>query len=238
MSDSATLPTGGVPPRPPGRAGAEHAAAYAAARRHSARVRFLKRAIPIGAVVAIVAVLVVGLFDPFGRLQGVTLGPVSLSGTKVTMEQPRLSGFRKDAQPYEVTAVSASQDVRKPTIVELKELKARVALDQKGFAHLQAATGVYDTQKEQLELQRNVLVRTDSGYDARLQSASVDFKAGTVVSNEPVRVEIKGGTIEAESLQVSDNGKRIAFIGRVRTVFDRGQFGAGPAVAQPATTTP
>lgn len=215
------------------------AAAYAAARRHSSRVRLLKWVIPVGAAVAVVGVLIIGIFDPFGRLRGLTLGPVSLSGTKVTMEQPKLTGFRKDAQPYEVTAVSAAQDVRKPTIIELKELRAKINLDKNGIARLEAANGFYDTQKEQLELQRDVRVRTDNGYDARLKSAFVDFKAGTVVSREPVQVDVNSGTVEADAMEVGDNGKHITFIGNVRTVFDSTQFGArGAAASKPKPAAP
>src|SRR6266487_2769954 len=80
---------------------------YAAAVRHSRWVRFLKLAIPLGATLAIGSIVFIGLFDPFRRLEGLTLGPISLSGTKITMEAPKVTGFRKDARPYEVNATAA-----------------------------------------------------------------------------------------------------------------------------------
>jgi lipopolysaccharide export system protein LptC len=204
------------------------ARAYAQARRHSARVRFYKRAIPICTAVAVTIVLVFAIADPFGRLTGLTLGPISLSGTKLTMESPRMTGFRKDTRPYEVTATSASQDVRNPNVIELTEMKARLAMDDNGgAARLEAATGVFDTQRERLELHKDVRVTTDSGQEARLKSASIDFKAGTVLSREAVTVNLANGVIEAEGLEISEGGKAIVFKGRVRTVFD------GPADMQP-----
>lgn len=201
---------------------------YAAAVRHSARVRFLKKAIPFGSALAIALVLAVGIFDPFHRLQGLTLGPVNLSGTRITMELPKLSGFRKDARPYEVTAASASQDVKHPTIVELNDIKARVALEGTNAARLEAASGVYDTQNEKLVLKTNVRVRTDAGYDAALESAEIDFKAGTVVSREPVRVTLSEGTIVADTLDLSDNGRHVVLRGRVRTLINGTAQGAPP----------
>lgn len=202
-------------------AGVGRRADYAAARRHSARVRFLKRLIPFGSGLAILAVFIVGIFDPFRSIGAVSIGPINLSGTRITMEAPRLTGFRaKDAAPYEVTAVSATQDIRKPTIVEMSGLKARITLENNGFANLAADTGVYDTQKEQMDLRSNVRLVTDSGYDARLSSAFVDFKGGTVKSEEPVQVLFKGGSIESQRLDVTDNGKRMAFEGRVRAVIE------------------
>jgi lipopolysaccharide export system protein LptC len=214
------------------------ARAYAAALRHSARVRFLKRAIPFGSAIAIGLIVVIGLFDPFGRLGGLTLGPVSLNGTKITMEQPRLSGFRKDSRPYEVTAVSASQDVKKPNIVEMKEIKARVTLEGTNAARLEAASGIYDTQNEQLQLVDDVRVKSDSGYDARLKSAHVDFKAGTVVSHEPVHVTLSGGTVDADTLDIRDNGKVIVFEGRVHAVLDADRSPLAPRAAAPAAASP
>ncbi len=206
--------------RPPaeGRAGSR---AYAKARRHSGRVRFLRRLIPVGAAIAIGFVAVIALFDPFERIGGLSLGPISLSGTKIKMENPRLSGYRSDTRPYEVTATAAMQDVRKPTLVELVEMRGKLTLDDAGnTARIEAETGVFDTQKEQLEVRRNVRMRTDNGQEADLLSAVIDFKAGSVVSNEPVKVKLPDATIEADGLTVQDNGKTITFTGNVRSMFD------------------
>lgn len=207
---------------------ARRAKAYAAALRHSARVRFLRRAIPIGTGLSILAVMIVGIFDPFRSIGAVSVGPISLSGSKITMENPRLTGFRaKDAQPYEVTADAASQDIRKPNQVELHGLRARINMENNGFVRLEATSGLYDTQKEQMELRQSVRILTDSGHDARLSSAFVDFKGGTVTSREPVTVTFKGGSIESQRLDVTDNGKKLTFEGRVRAIFETDQ------VAQP-----
>lgn len=195
-------------------------AAYRAAMRHSARVRALKRLIPLAALVAVVVVAGIAFLKPLSSIGGLSLGPVSLSGSKITMDAPRLTGFRDGTQPYEVTAASASQDVRNPSIVELNDISGHVQLDGGGKANINAATGLYDSQSEHLKLTGDVRVRTDNGYDAKLSSASVDFKGGRVVSEEPVVVTISQGTISADRLDISDNGKHIVFEGRVRTVLD------------------
>jgi lipopolysaccharide export system protein LptC len=220
------------------------ARAYAKARRHSRWVRFFRAAIPVGATLAIGTVMAIAIFDPFGRMGSLTLGPVSLSGTKITMEQPRLTGYRKDARGYEVTAVAALQDVRKPTVIELKDMKARMTMDAEGTqAYLTAATGVFDTQKEQLELQSDIYVRTDKDQEAWLKSAHADFKAGTVTSKEPVRVKLTNATIEADALDITDNGKVITFIGSVKTVIEGASAaptvaGKPPEAAPAASSTP
>lgn len=195
--------------------------AFARAQRHSRWVRFCKVAIPLGALVGIGGVGFVALFDPFRSVEGLTLGPVSVSGTQVTMEAPKLTGYRDDLRPYEVTASEAVQDVRKPNLVELKNMKARIVTDdQGGAAHLEATSGTLDTRTEKMELRENVRVRTDSGQEALLRSASINFKAGTVVSKEPVTVSLGNGVIKANGLTVTDHGKVMHFQGRVQTVFE------------------
>ena len=215
-------------------AGSARSRAYEQARRHTRRVRLFKVAIPIGAAIGIGLVLAVTFLDPFGRMGGVSLGPISLSGTKITMESPRLTGHRKDSRPYEVTATVAIQDVRKPNVLELKDMRARFAADDSGrTTRLVADTGIFDTVKEQLELRQNVRVTTDDGQEARLLSASIDFKAGTVVSRERVTVKLPNGLVEGDALDVIDSGKVISFIGRVSAVFESPEKPASAPAASP-----
>jgi len=131
--------------------------------------------------------------------------------------------------------------VRRPNLVELKDLKARLAMDDKGgVGRLEAVSGLFDTQKEHLDLRDDVRVRTETGQDVRLKSAAIDFKAGTVVSREPVTVSLANGLIEAEGIEVSDSGKVMVFTGRVRTTFEHPgpQAAAAPDTTGSASQTP
>ncbi|QFU14867.1 LPS export ABC transporter periplasmic protein LptC [Microvirga thermotolerans] len=208
---------------------------FSQARRHSRRVRFAKIAIPVGSLIALAVVVLFAYFNPFRNIRGLSVESVGVNGTQVTMESPRLTGFRNDNRPYEVTASQATQDVRKPNFVELKDLRARVVTDDKGSAaRLQAAFGVLDTQKEQMNLRQEVRVHTDAGQQVDLRSAFVDFKAGRVLSEEPVTVTLSNGRIEAEGLEVTENGKVMHFKGRVRTTFANGPSGSStPSAAGP-----
>jgi lipopolysaccharide export system protein LptC len=193
---------------------------YREAARHTRWVRFLRRAIPVGAAATVAGILFVGIVQPFRTLpEGVSISNISLNGTKITMELPRLTGFKKDNRPYEVTAQWAAQDVKTPSIIELKELRARIAMQDRTMANVTAVEGVYDSSIEKLDLKTDVRVRTDSGYDVRMNSARIDFKGGNVSSQEPVNVRFSGGTIDSGSLDMTDNGQRIIFRGRVRTVL-------------------
>ena len=209
---------------PATRADAQRTRAHARARNHSSRVRTLRIVIPGAAALSLVAVAAAVFLNPLGSLPpGVTVGPVSLSGTKVKMENPKLSGFRKGDRGYEVTANAALQDVRKPTLVELQAMKGRIDTDDKGgVAHLEAASGLFDTAKESLILDQDIRLWTDKGEEVRLKSAAVDFKTGGITSRETVVVTVPSGSVTADSLEVVDNGRVISFIGNVQTEFHAG----------------
>lgn len=192
---------------------------YTRALKHSGRVRFFKLAIPVGAFLAVALVIAITFFNPFASYGGLTLGPVSVSGSRIVMDNPRLTGFQSESRPYVVTAREASQDVREPHLIDLVDLRANLTIDAAGaVARVEAATGRFDTQTELLELTKDVRV-VSTGYKVDLHSARVDFQTGSVVSPEPVRVEFESGTIEADGMNIVDNGKVITFEGNVRSVL-------------------
>lgn len=202
-------------------ADARRTRAHARARSHSSRVRTLRRVIPLAAGSAVLALLAVTLFNPFGAsLPDVSVGQVSLSGSKVKMESPRLSGFRKGDRGYEVTANAAFQDVRKPSVIELQAMRGHLNTDDKGgLLHLEAASGVFDSTRESLTLERDIRLWTDKNEEVRLSTAAVDFKAGSVRSNEAVTVTVPSGTVVADTLEVLESGRVISFVGNVHTVL-------------------
>lgn len=211
-----------APDIPTGFADMRRARSFAVARTHSRVVRLLKFAIPAVSLVAAAAVVGWSLYNPFSRIPGLTMGPITVQGSKIAMESPRLTGFRKDNRAYEVTATAAYQDIRKPNVIELKDMKARLATDDVGtMANLVSNTGIFDTGKEHLDLKDDIRVWTDKGEQVLLKSASVDFKTSTGFSREPVKITTPTLTLDAEGMEMADNGQRITFTGRVRTVLTR-----------------
>jgi lipopolysaccharide export system protein LptC len=218
MTAAATLSDIDTQPRRE-RGGRRSADGYAQALRHSRRVRMLRVLIPVGAVLSFGVFIVFPFINPF-RAGGVSVGAIKMDGTRVTMENPRLAGHRKDNKPYEVTATSAVQDIRKPNVVELFAMTARLVNSDDAVINLTARSAIFDSQKEQMTLRDDVRVRTQSGQEVLLKSADVDFKAGTVRSAEPVIVRFPDMGVTADSLDVSDSGARIAFVGRVSATID------------------
>lgn len=204
----------------PGLLEGERLLAYRSALRHSRLVRALRLIIPVAAVTAVIGLFASSILMTGPNIAGLEMGPVALTGTKVTMEKPRLSGFRKDGKPYEVTSMAASQDVRKPGVVELEQIRARLGAVGDNATHMTSAHGIYDMKTEQLQLSGGVKMNTDNGETAVLKSASINLKGGELETGDPVTITTaNGGSINANSMRVRDNGKVIAFEGRVHTVL-------------------
>ncbi len=97
-------------------------------------VRFLRIAIPATVAVAVLAgVVATSWLQPLRALAKVPieLGSLVVSGTKITMQQPRLAGFTADNRQYELTAQAAAQDLTKPGMVELQGLRAIMEMQDK-----------------------------------------------------------------------------------------------------------
>ncbi|MGA8960167.1 MAG: LPS export ABC transporter periplasmic protein LptC [Pseudolabrys sp.] len=191
--------------------------AFHAARRHSRAVRILRIAVPAGVAVGIIIITLITYLNPLRMLAKlpINLDNLVVSGTKVTMEGPRLTGFTHDARAYELTADTAAQDMTKPDIVELRNIRAKVEMQDKSSINLSAVSGIYDSKGETLRLEQNILLNSSTGYQGRLSEAMIDIRKGNVVSEHPVEVKLLQGTLNANRLDIVDSGDLVRFHGGV-----------------------
>ena len=213
---------------PPVRTGA-----FGASARHTARVRFLKRAIVLGALLAVVSITIVVVFNPFRHLAGsVSLASVGVSGTRITMDLPKISGVQEGGGAYEVKAKSGIQDITTPSVMELLGVDARVGMADATTTRITSRHGVYNSRADTMDLDGDVEIANTSGYTLHLRSAVADFKAGRLTSHERLTVDIKGGPVSADDMAIANNGPVISFPGKVSSIFASGE---ADAPAQAAT---
>lgn len=194
--------------------------AFAAARRHSRTVRLLRAALLLSALAAVAVLTAMGLYRTFGSpLSRLSVGGVSIGGSKIVMDRPRLTGARQDGRSYVITAARAIQDVKHPTLVELVTIDGDIDTANHDPLHLTAAAGHYDTEQEALDLSEPVHIHNKQ-YTIDLQSVHIDFKSGAYKTLEPLTVVTNSGSsIVADSAIVTDNGKEIAFEGHVKSII-------------------
>ena len=219
---------------------------FSSARRHSKRVRWIKRLLPLSIVVAVV---VIGAVSIASRLKlsidlPFEIGHLTLSGSRLTMELPKLSGFTDDNRGYRVTARTATQDLTHPDLIDLTDIEARLELTDKGWAKVTAKVGSFDTKKQFITLGEGVDLAMNGGYGGRLHDAEVDVKAGTIATENPVVFTYLDGKLVADRLHVGERGTRALFEGNVQLDFRMSNLpgqksgeanpSAGPSVGVPA----
>jgi len=214
-------PAGGAG-RPRGRRRAV-SAAWRAARWHSRLVIALRVVLPVLAVMVIASMFVSVRAVPTS-IGDIDLGEVGMDGTTLTMQNPSLSGFNENRSSYEVTADRALQDITNPRVVTLEGIDGRLRETDGSTVRITARDGVFDADKQLLDLSGRIVVKTSKGETAHLKSAHVDIEAQTIRTDDPIRAATKAGQIRADSMEITDSGAHMLFKGRVAVVlrFDGG----------------
>lgn len=193
-------------------------ARFAAAARHSRLVRLLRIAVPAVVAMAVAVIVGISIFNPFRALMKqlpLDVDNLVVSGTRITMESPHMSGFSPDQRPYEVWAKSATQDLLAPDRVELNTIRAKVMLEDRSNVTMDAREGLFDTKSQVLDLRKDIFLQSSTGYEARLTRALVDIAKSAVSSDEPVDVKLLNGTLNANRLRIVDKGDVVRFEGGV-----------------------
>ncbi|MEO5326142.1 LPS export ABC transporter periplasmic protein LptC [Mesorhizobium sp. CC13] len=193
--------------------------AFDRAARHSRRVRFLKRALPLAGL------LLAAAFGGYAYLMAPPLLQVKAEGAafsegKLVMAKPQLSGFTKANLPYSMTADRAVQDPANQNVVELLGIDASLPITADNIAKVDAGRGIYDRDGNTLNLSEKVTVATSDGMVARLKSAYLDMGSGQMRTTEPVEISLDGSRITSDSMSMLDNGKVVVFEKRVRVDID------------------
>ncbi len=196
---------------------------FARAQRHTGKVRFLKIALPVVAVLVILgiigALVVQSLFNPT-----IELGQISMKDGKLVMEKPELKGFDGKNRPYNLSADNASQSVENPARVSLEAILAELPVQDDISARITAGEGVYDADAKTLVLRNKVQLTTSDGMQLELEDANVDIDKGILKTANPVSAKSPEAEISAGGLLVENSGKRIVFENNVKMTINPDQF--------------
>jgi lipopolysaccharide export system protein LptC len=210
-------------------------ARFRVAARHSRLVRALRIAVPLAVLLAMTVIVAISVFNPFrflGKLP-LDMGNLVVSGTKVTMEAPHLSGFTPDQRPYELWAKTATQDLTDPDHLELNTVHARMLMEDQSTVTVDARSGLFSTKAQQLDLKQDIYLQTSTGTQAWMTQAAVDMAAGNVASDEPVDVKmVDGSTVRGQRMRITEHGGLIRFEGGV--VVNMSSEKPEPVAAEPS----
>ncbi|HYD15451.1 MAG TPA: LPS export ABC transporter periplasmic protein LptC [Hyphomicrobium sp.] len=183
------------------------------AARRTKLVRTLRIACPVSAV------LLLGIY---GLTIAQTAGVVSqeavagLTMRKIlpedlAMKNPRYEGYGKDGGSYVFTAKTAQQDLTLPNVVNLNGIVGEVYQADKTRTDITAVRGVFNNEKNILDLYEQINVDSQSGLKARLTQATLLTKEDLLTSNEPVLVEFPNGSVRSKRMTLRQKAREATF---------------------------
>ncbi|AOF89827.1 LPS export ABC transporter periplasmic protein LptC [Sinorhizobium sp. RAC02] len=190
------------------------AEAYRLATRHSSRVRVLKVALPVIAIIIGVIFVIVSIVRTYVP-DNLQVESASIEDGKIVMRNPAISGRNKDGISYSMKAERALQDIKQPDVLTLENIRAKVPVNESTIAEVIAATGVYDRGKNLLDMIAPFTINLNTGLEAAFRSAHLDIDGGNMSTEEPVSIRSREASIVAQSLRMTDKGRVVVFEGKV-----------------------
>ncbi|ODN69374.1 LPS export ABC transporter periplasmic protein LptC [Methylobrevis pamukkalensis] len=186
--------------------------------RNSRRVRRLRLLLPALSLVVALGVIGAGAVARIGF--GLGIDGLSLTAEGLQMDAPRLSGSDGRGRTYTVTATNAVQDFNDPKVIRLFGIAAEIRQADGSWAKFDADSGIYDSGREKLRLDKNIRIRTNDGNAADLSEAAIDLKTGQVDSDAPVAFSSALGSVEAQGMKVDQKRGSVTFTDGVRMTVD------------------
>ena len=153
--------------------------------RHDVRIRIARIALPL-AVAALVVFMAVAPVT-VGRDISFVLSKdrVDVAHERLLVTQALYRGQDSKGQPFALRAASAVQATSRDPIVRLRDLSAKIAL-QDGPATIDARTGRYDMDSENVMIDGPVVFRSADGYRIQTRDVKLDMKTKHVTSGGAV----------------------------------------------------
>jgi lipopolysaccharide export system protein LptC len=211
--------------------------AFVNAERHTRLVRFLRKALPVAAILVLLSYFVtsrLGVSISVGDLTA-SIDGIEVADGNLRMTNPKLQGADKKNGKYVIGADYADQDMKDPKIIKLHAIRAELSSADGGWSRMNAVRGVFDSKSERLVMQDRITVATSSGITGELKHASLMAKTQTLRSHRPVFFNLPNGTIRARALTFRSSDSTLTFRGKVHVHVVRKQAAPKQAAkAEPA----
>ena len=196
--------------------------------RYSRRVAFLKLVLP--AIGLTLLLLVAGWPRLAPLLESVRLDFPAIDlreARELRMTNPRYAGLDRYNRPYVVTAAIGRQVPDRNDVMALERPKAEMKVHGGASVVVTAATGIYQSQAQLLDLFEDVNLVHEDGTRFVTQRAHLDLSDNTAEGHGP------SGDIAGEGFRVLSKGDTIIFTGRSNLLL-KGTNPSRTAAAPPA----
>jgi lipopolysaccharide export system protein LptC len=202
--------------------------------RYSRYVAILKRVLPAIGVALLLLVAAWPRLAPL--LDSVRFGFPAIDlreARELKMLNPRYAGIDRYNRPYIVTAAIGRQVPNHSNLMSLEQPRARLTAHSGAKVVLTAATGIYQSQAQLLDLFGKVTLTHQNGTRFVTREAHADFSDNTAAGDNPIEGHGPSGDVWGQGFRVLDKGDTIIFTGRSHVVL-KGDKPGRPAPPPPA----
>lgn len=194
------------------------AAAWAATTpdiRHSRRVALLKRVLPAIGVALLLLIAVWPEVSPLWERMRVAFPAIDLRDAReLRMIAPRYAGVDRLGRPFVVTAAVGLQVPDRQDLMSLQSPRADMKTHRGADVVVTAATGIYQSQAQLLDLFGNVTLVHQNGTRFVTDAARVDVADNSVEGSDPVEGHGPSGDVKAQGFRILDKGDTVVFTGK------------------------
>jgi lipopolysaccharide export system protein LptC len=142
-----------------------------------------------------------------------------LPADQVTVMDSTITGLDSQQRPYSISANNAVQDKDKPNFIALEEVSGATNRKNGEAITFESKKGLYDSDVKALDLETDVVIKSAGRFTARMDKALVIVAEKRLTSNVPVSVELTSGTINANGVEITNDGNNIVFLNGVKAQF-------------------
>ena len=188
--------------------------------RYSRRVAFLKRVLP--AIGVALLLLVAGWPRLAPLLESVRLGLPAIDlreARELRMVNPRYAGLDRYNRPYVVTAAIGRQVPDRDDVMALERPKAVMTVHGGASVVLTAATGIYQSRAQLLDLFSDVNLIHENGTRFVTQRAHINLSDNTAEGHDHIEGHGPSGDITGQGFRVLSKGETIIFTDESHLLF-------------------
>ena len=202
--------------------------------RYSRRVALLKRVLPMLGLVLVTLVAIWPRLGPLLESVRLVLPVIDLREARdLRMLNPRYAGVDRFNRPYVVTAAIGRQVPNRDDLMSLERPRAEMTLRRNALIVVTAATAIYQSQAQLLDLFDDVNLVHENGTRFTTRTAHVDVAADTAEGHDPVSGRGPSGDIDAQGFRILDKGDTIIFTGESTLLLKGSKPSDRPAVNPP-----
>ncbi len=142
------------------------------------------------------------------------------AGDSLSLVNARYVGTDESGQPFSVTAETVLEG--ETDRISLAAPQADISLNDGTWLMVGATTGLYHRDTQVLDLEGEVNLFQDQGYELHTEAATVLLKEGQARSSVPVYTQGPFGRLESQGFQLEDKGKVVYFTGPATLVLNSG----------------